>query len=143
MTEGSADYVAEKVINALVPVSADFAGNLEIMSYNLGNHVKNDVTPGNAEEVFRNDYKDVSHADREDEYTLGRMICSFLEESYGESFLRDYIAALQKAGYVLYSDKYFNITDTERDEQTEIFKKVFGEDALKDFGTYYQTHKSE
>lgn len=51
--------------------------------------VKNEITSQNAEDIFRNDYSDMDFADREDKYTYGRMLCTFLEENYGDGFLRD------------------------------------------------------
>lgn len=138
MTEGIADYYAEKAINALADVSPDFAGSVEIMSWNLDDHVKEDVTPENAEAVFRNDYSDLSHTDRGDEYTLGRMIGLFLEERYGKDFMKDYLKASQDAGYKY--PTWYDLEEDDRNKLADEFKKLFGDDVFTDFGEYYQTH---
>ncbi len=142
LTEGCADYVAEKVIDSLAFVSPDFEGSVENMSNNLFYKVEDDVTPENAEEIFRNDYSDLSVANRGDEYTLGRMICSFLSDTYGESFLRDYINACRNAGYS-YEQFWGMLEDEDRNKLADIFKETFGDDVFVNFGKYYQAHKSD
>ena len=112
------------------------------MSYNLSYKVEDDVTPENAEEIFRNDYSDLSVANRGDEYTLGRMICSFLSDTYGESFLRDYINACRNAGYS-YEQFWGMLEDEDRNKLADIFKEIFGDDVFVNFGKYYQAHKSD
>ncbi len=140
LTEGCADYAAEKAIDSLAFVSQDFAGSVEIMSNNLFCSVKDDVTPENAEEIFRNDYSDLSHANRGDEYTLGRMICSFLSDTYGENFLRDYTYACIKAGYS-YEQFWGDLSEADRNKLADVFVKTFGDDVFVNFGKYYQAHK--
>ena len=142
LTEGCADYVAEKVIDSLASVSPDFEGSVENMSYNLFYKVEDDVTPENAEEIFRNDYSDLSVANRGDEYTLGRMICTFLSDTYGESFLRDYINACRNAGYS-YEQFCGMLEDEDRNKLADVFKETFGDDVFVNFGKYYQAHKSD
>ncbi|MBP5330969.1 MAG: hypothetical protein J6Y89_03875 [Lachnospiraceae bacterium] len=140
LTEGCADYVAEKVISSLSSVSSDFEGSVEIMSNNLVYSVKADVTSENAEEIFRNDYSDLSHADRGDEYTLGRMICSFLCDTYGENFLKDYTNACIKAGYS-YERFWGDLNETDLNRLADVFKETFGDDVFVNFGKYYKAHK--
>ena len=140
LTEGCADYVAEQVIDSLASVSQDFEGSVEVMYRNFDYMVEDDVTPENAEEIFRSDYSDLSVADRGDEYTLGRMFCSFLGETYGESFLRDYTDACRNAGYS-YEQFWGMLEDEDRSKLTDVFKENFGDDVFVNFGKYYQTHK--
>ena len=142
LTEGCADYVAEKVIDSLASVSPDFEGSVEVMYRNFDYMVEDDVTPENAEEIFRNDYSDLSVANRGDEYTLGRMICSFLSDTYGESFLRDYINACRNAGYS-YEQFWGMLEDEDRSKLADVFKETFGDDVFVNFGRYYQAHKSD
>ncbi|MBO7336939.1 MAG: hypothetical protein J6U42_08400 [Lachnospiraceae bacterium] len=140
LTEGCADYVMEKVIRALSSVSSDFEGSERHLSDNLFYSVANEITPENAEEVFRNDYSDLSHADRGDEYTLGRMMCSFLEETYGEHFLIDYTNACIAAGYG-YDSFWGDPSEADREVLTGLYKKTFGDDVFVRFGEYYQSHR--
>ena len=142
LTEGCADYVAEKVIDSLASVSQDFEGSVEVMYRNFDYMVEDDVTPENAEEIFRNDYSDLSVANRGDEYTLGRMICCFLSDTYGESFLRDYINACRNAGYS-YEQFCGMLEDEDRNKLADVFKETFGDDVFVNFGKYYQAHKSD
>ena len=142
LTEGCADYVAEKVIDSLASVSPDFEGSVEVMYRNFDYMVEDDVTPENAEEIFRSDYSDLSVADRGDEYTLGRMVCSFLGETYGEYFLRDYINACRNAGYS-YEQFWGMLEDEDRSKLADVFKETFGDDVFVNFGRYYQAHKSD
>ena len=144
LTEGSADYVAERVINSFASVSDDFEGNVEYMSYNLFHHVEENVTSKNAEEIFRKDYRDLSHADRGDEYTLGRMMFTFLSETYGDTCLHDYLLAAAEAGFA-YPESYLSyhgLKDEEVEKLVDVFKQTFGDDVFKNFGTYYQKHKT-
>ena len=110
------------------------------MYRNFDYMVEDDATPEHAEEIFRSDYSDLSVADRGDEYTLGRMFCSFLGETYGESFLRDYINACRNAGYS-YEQFWGMLEDEDRSKLADVFKETFGDDVFVNFGKYYQTHK--
>ncbi|MBR4734236.1 MAG: hypothetical protein IK081_15905 [Lachnospiraceae bacterium] len=140
MTEGSADYYAIKVIKSLANKYSVFSESLNSMFFS--GSVSKNVTPDNAEAVFRNDYKDLTHGDRGDQYTLGRMMCSFLAKNYGETFLKKYVEAAEKAGY-----NYFGLNtrkikdDDDRNKHVEILKQIFGDDVFRRFGTYYQEHK--
>ncbi|MBR4734037.1 MAG: hypothetical protein IK081_14885 [Lachnospiraceae bacterium] len=140
--EGCADYYAWQVINSLADVSPDLQRSREEMNNYFSYQVKDDVTASTAEQIYRNDYQDLSHAARGDEYTLGRMICSFLAETYGDSFMLDYVNAIRDAGYrfedLAFNIELFNLQQSHLDELTDIFKDVFGENVFKDFAAYYQ-----
>ena len=84
LTEGLADYYAEKVLLDLADQSEDFKKSARNMY--LINSVKDTLTPENAEEIFLNDYSDLSQIERQDEYTLGRLYGIFLAKNYGDSF---------------------------------------------------------
>ncbi len=138
--EGCADYYEEKVLTALADKSEDFASSLECLY--LSSQVQDKVTPENAEAIFLNDYRDLSHADRGDEYTLGRMICLFLEETYGKSFMRDYADALTAAGFPMRTGfSFVTMDDAAIQKQAEVFKSLFGDDAFTRFGAWYQDHR--
>ena len=141
MMEGSADYYAGKVLDALEHVSRDFSESKA--HFYVSYAVKNDVTSQNAEEIFRNDYSDVDFADRGDEYTYGRMLCAFLEENYGDGFLQDYLSAMREKGYG-YPEYTYRIPEEEDAENfMSAFKETFGDEIFSGFGEYYQTHKEK
>ena len=135
MTEGGADYYAEKVIKALASKAEDI--NKSYDNLILDEKVKDVISPETAESVFRNDYSDLGQADRGDEYTLGRLISIFLSETYGDSFMKDYLAASEKMGYG-YTVFFGNLQDADREKLTDEFKKLFGNDVFKKFGKWYQ-----
>lgn len=142
MTEGCADYVAEKVIKKLADVTGQYDFVESAARMDLSYHVKNEVTAENAEAVFRNDYSDLSQIERGDEYTLGRMMCLFLEENYGESSLHDYIAAVANAGYA-YPEFLSDPSPNDINKMTDLMKTTFGNDVFTKFGAWYQTHKDQ
>ncbi|MBR4731746.1 MAG: hypothetical protein IK081_03160 [Lachnospiraceae bacterium] len=142
MTEGSADYVAEKVIKKLADVTGQYDFVESAARMDLSYHVKNEVTAENAEAVFRNDYSDLSQMERGDEYTLGRMMCLFLEENYGESSLHDYIAAVANAGYA-YPKFIGDPNQNDINKMADLMKTTFGDDVFTKFGAWYQTHKDQ
>jgi hypothetical protein len=74
-------------------------------------------------------------------YIYGRMLCEVLMENYGESFLRDYLSDLEKAGYA-YPTFHRDPSAAQRDEMTEILKKRFGSDVFKKFAAYYKTQSA-
>ena len=135
LTEGLADYYAEKVILALADRSEDFAKAAQKMYF--VNSVKDPVTPENAEDIFLNDYSDLSHAERADEYTLGRLYGIFLSQTYGDSFLKDFLKVSKKSGYGYYSF-FGDLQEADRVILTNEFKKLFGDDVFQKFGEYYQ-----
>lgn len=137
MTEGSADYFAEKALKKLSSRSNDFAESIN--NYVLFNSVEDEITPQNAEQVFREDYLRLSHANRGDEYTLGRLICKFLEETYGDSFFTDYVKGVNEAGFQMAANGvYYQYSPANAERQAEVFKSVFGDDVFTRFGAWYQ-----
>ena len=134
--EGSADYFAEKVLQSLSDKSADLKESLAHMF--LSDRVSSEITSENAEAVFIDDYTDLSHADRGDQYTLGRQICIFLEQTYGKSFFKDYAAALTAAGYPMASGfPSPTIDEAALQKHAEIMKNLFGDDVFVRFGKWY------
>ena len=134
LTEGLADYYEEKVILALADRSEDFekiAQNLYFSS------VSEPITPENAEEVFLNDYSDLSQIERGDEYALGRLYGIYLAENYGDSFLKDFLAVSKKAGYGHYIF-FGELQEADRAILTQEFKNLFGDDIFTKFGEWYQ-----
>ena len=135
LTEGLADYYEEKVILALADRSEDFAKCARRMYFE--NSVKNLITPENAEEVFLNDYAELTPMERGDEYTLGRLYGIFLAENYGDTFLKDFLAVSKKAGYGYYTF-LGDLQGTDLETLTQEFKKLFGDDVFRKFGAWYQ-----
>lgn len=136
MAEGVADYYGMEVVDSLINVSDEFKKSKDVTYFD--DFVKDQVTEASAEEIFRKDYQDLSHAQRGDEYTLGRLISSFLAETYGDTFLKDYVSALEDAGFA-YEDMVFSIDQDSIDKQTEVFKNLFGDDVFTKFGAYYNS----
>lgn len=122
MTEGTADFYAQQTIQKTG------------IKTNLGEQFYNYDVPINAEtaeELFFNDYADVSHADRGAEYHYGYYFSIYLNETYGPNFLKDVTDALRTAGI---SDQG---TEEDCTKRVEIFKQVFGEDVFTLFGEWY------
>ena len=137
MTEGCADYFAEKALKKLSSRSNDFAESIN--NYVLFSSVEDEITPQNAEQIFREDYLSLSHANRDDEYTLGRLICKFLEETYGDSFFTDYVKGVNEAGFQMAANGvYYQYSPANAERQAEVFKSVFGDDVFTRFGAWYQ-----
>lgn len=137
MTEGCADYFAEKALKKLSSRSNDFAESIN--NYVLFSSVEDEITPQNAEQIFREDYLSLSHANRDDEYTLGRLICKFLEETYGDSFFTDYVKGVNEAGFQMAANGvYYQYSPANAERQAEVFKSVFGDDVFTKFGAWYQ-----
>ena len=137
MTEGCADYFAEKALKKLSSRSNDFAESIN--NYVLFSSVEDEITPQNAEQIFREDYLSLSHANRGDEYTLGRLICKFLEETYGDSFFTDYVKGVNEAGFQMAANGvYYQYSPANAERQAEVFKSVFGDDVFTRFGEWYQ-----
>ena len=135
MTEGCADYVAEVVMERLKDTSKDFAKSYEQMQNNFEHRIKKPLTKDNAEEIFIDDFSELAMVDREEKYILGRMICEYLSESYGEAFLRDYLIGSKNL-----SDRfsYARLTLKQRESYAKKFKYIFGENAFVDFAEWYQ-----
>ncbi len=142
MAEGSADYYALNVINSLTDVSEDFAKNVEFMNscfqyeeMNLYNGHKDDITPENAENFFIQDFYFLPYAERGDEYTFGRLLCSYAAQSYGKYFLRDFFANVNAENM---NADYGYMTEEQKIQYASIMKATFGEDFFTSFGTWYQ-----
>lgn len=142
MTEGSADYFAEKALKNLSDKSTDFAESLSHQMFLTA--VRDNITPQNAEKMFTADYLNLSHAERGDEYTLGRMICIYLAETYGDSFFKDYAKAVSEEGFPMEangSGLWFNYSEANAIRQAEVFKSLFGDDVFTKFGEWYQKQR--
>ena len=136
MKEGCADYYAKLVVNGMN--YEGFAGSKEYVNFNMPSQLKDTITTKSAEKLFRSDYKDRPVFEETERYIYGRMLCEVLMANYGESFLRDYLSDLEKAGYA-YPTFCGDPSAAQRDEMTEILKKRFGSDVFKKFAAYYKT----
>ncbi|MBR4733625.1 MAG: hypothetical protein IK081_12745 [Lachnospiraceae bacterium] len=136
MKEGCADFYAKLVVNDMNYKS--FAGSKEYVNYNMSSQLKDKITTKSAEKLFRDDYKGRPGDDEMEPYIYGRMLCEVLMANYGESFLRDYLSDLEKAGYA-YPTFRGDPSAAQRDEMTEILKNRFGSDVFKKFAAYYKS----
>ncbi|MCR5465785.1 MAG: hypothetical protein K6F11_02940 [Lachnospiraceae bacterium] len=140
MSEGSGDYFAEKVLKMLSDQSTDFAESVNSSLY--FNTIQDKLTPQNAEQIFIDDYSDLYQANSADKYTLGRLICIYLAETYGDSFFRDYAKAVTEAGFPMATDEVPSGSHIEKTtRQAEVLKSLFGNDFFIKFGKWYQTRK--
>lgn len=81
----------------------------------------------NAEELFLSDFADDPH--RVKEYQYGFYLMTYLSETYGETFYKDYMDALLEV-----TNSRFYL---EEGEEAEALKQAFGEDVFVKFGDYY------
>ena len=132
MTEGIADYMARTVIDALAPDYPSIAICKE-NAYLYDNPIPEKVNSKNAEAVFINDYHDIDHADRGAEYTCGRYLCQFLDETYGDDFYSRYNdqITLDGIGYA-----YGNYDEEITTAYANALKETFGEDVFENFGDW-------
>lgn len=124
LVEGSADYYAETVLDEM---------GVDYDSYHSWYYDK-PINASTAEELFRNDFSDVSHADRGAEYEYGYWLSKFLAQKYGDNFLVDFYNAIHESemgDYSFYGD------DNDREIRTQVMKDVFGESVFNDFGKWY------
>ena len=135
MTEGSADYYSEETIRSLIPLSESFAKTADHFEFVY--HVDQKVTEKNAESLFYNDFED--HYDQT--YAFGHLLCAYLNETYGASFMRDYITALQNIGYEFGQDGYWEWPQDPDKKRADEFKKLFGDDIFTNYAPYYNAHK--
>ncbi|MBR4734232.1 MAG: hypothetical protein IK081_15885 [Lachnospiraceae bacterium] len=132
MTEGSADYFAEETIRSLAQTSESFSKAVDHFEFDY--HVDQNVTAQNAETLFYHDFED----QYDQSYAYGHLLCSFLAETYGNSFMHDYIAALQKIGYYYGGAGYAEWPRDPDKKRADEFKKLFGEKVFTDFAAYYE-----
>ena len=135
MTEGSADYFAEETIRSLVPVSESFAKTADHFDFSY--HVDYPVTEQNAEKLFYNEFDDLY----DQTYAYGHLLCAFLAETYGDSFMHDYIFAVQNLGYTYGEEAYGEWPRDPNKRRADEFKKLFGDNVFVDYAAYYNTHK--
>ena len=142
VAEGTADHYAGIVMNQLADRSEDFTESCEhmnfqfdLLEYALFNDYGSLITAENSENVFVNDFSDLSHAQRGAEYCFGRLLFDYVAEHYGKNFLSDFLAAVNAAGI---NNGYGNMTEEQMLQYTELFKSVVGDDIFTSFGTWYQ-----
>ena len=133
MTEGSANYFGMETLKELAQYDEEMARNIET-TY-LDDEVGVEVTSKNAEEIFLDDFKTLDTANRGAEYAYGRYICEYLAETYGDSFMHDYLKAVKDSGF---KGSYGYYTDKERQKLTDVFKKVFGKKVFQKFGKWFE-----
>lgn len=137
ITEGVAEYSSEAVITTLAeyyPSITEVAANRSPYDY----PVPEAVNAGNAEQIFLNDYIQLSHAERGPQYNYGRRLCEFLSEQYGKDFFKKYCAEVKARGLDF---DYGHSDETIRKLYTEAFKSVFGDDVFTKFGNWCVKNK--
>ncbi|MBO4668969.1 MAG: InlB B-repeat-containing protein [Lachnospiraceae bacterium] len=139
ISEGSADYYAERVSRALKDRSEDFQKSYEnFEKVQKSTKIAKKITPQTAEDIFLVDFEDVDHANRGDEYTFGRMFFEFVTERYGDSFLKDFLAgAKERRLRSMSSDP----PARETGRHAQLVKDLAGEDVFTEFGKWYQSGK--
>ena len=85
------------------------------------------------EEIFIEDYHDLSGGDRGAEYVYGRYLCQFLEEEYGDDFYRQMNDKI-KSKQLEYSS--YNYDEAVATKYAEALKDVFGDDVFTKFGKW-------
>lgn len=123
MSEGIAEYYCRKAIDAL-----EINTQVSELFYNY----KTPINSNTAEELFLNDFQEVSFGDRGAEYYYGYWFSKFLAETYGDSFLIDVKNEIQNKGISS------GITIADREKRVEAFKKTFGDDVFSKFGEWYE-----
>lgn len=130
MTEGSAEFYAEcAIVETGLGTADDFYHGFYYMT---------DLNAKTAEDLFRNDFDDVNHANRGAEYSMGYYLSKYLCETFGDEFLTNlndavFASSIKESGG--YGD------DADREERTRVFKKTFGDDVFTNFGTWYGKNK--
>ncbi len=98
------------------------------------------VTPENAEDLFRNDYHDLAYMERGAEYDYGMFFCEFLQEKFGDDFFIRIKDALLKCTF---EEEYQENTENNRNCRTEAIKEEFGDDVFVKFGEWFQNRKNQ
>ncbi len=127
--EGIATYQAVQVANQMKDEYAigymDCRGGQGTIADNLNGNT--------AEALYLNDYQD-DHT-RVKEYQYGSYLMTYLADTYGDGFYKDYITELRNTAR--------NIMDITIDEEAAALKGAFGDDVFVKFGEYYVTNKSQ
>ncbi len=132
MTEGIADYMSREIVDALADEYPSIAEAKE-NTYLYDNSIPEKVNGKNAERIFIADYNEIDHAQRGAEYTFGRYLCQYLDETYGDNFYSDYNAEIKKDN-IIYS--YGNYDEEIITKYADALKEVFGEDVFSNFGSW-------
>lgn len=131
MTEGSADYFADVVMNTMQEKYGEkfcFRDNTYMWE------IEQNIDETNAEAVFLEDFVHEENPSASYEYTYGRLICIFLEEKIGKDFLTKYKDALSK--YEV-KGEYGYFTESDQKAFSDAFKDAYGDTVFDDFGKWY------
>jgi len=137
MLEGSASYIGGQVVHDLSDINMDFwasAAAKDRSDLGGGKKATFEVSTDNMENVFVTDCKAYSES-RDDCYIIGRYLCQFLEQTYGNSYLHDFIVVLNGEGFDM---NHIGSTNVERELYVECFETLFGDDVFADFAVWYQ-----
>ena len=132
MTEGIADYMAREVMDALAPDYPSIAVCKENY-YAYDNPIPEKVNAENAEAVFIRDYNEIDHANRGAEYTNGRYLCQFLDETYGDDFYSKYNDQINADGIEYEYNGYDEALWT---KYADALKHAFGDDVFTKYGDW-------
>ena len=130
VTEGAAELISGEAIKELAGLSEDYAKSLEIYQNSL-KEPSSEITGESAEAIFFTDCNE----DLYEPYRFGRKLCEYLDESFGESFLKDYVLSVKSSGL---NAMYKRFTEEDHVAFTALFKETFGDDVFVRFGEWYQ-----
>lgn len=125
--EGSADYYAERVIDEIGTIPA-------YEKYHYYDY-KTPLNSNTAEEIFKNDFSDLSHAERGMEYEVGFWFTKFLVEAYGDGAFLEVYNALNESNITLSDGEYGDASD--REIRVSVMKNLYGADIYEKFGAWY------
>lgn len=119
----------------------DYGLTMEDLINNYVERVKriNPITPENAEYYFINDYATAETFDNgtQPQYAVGRLLCTYLNDTYGENFLTNILDATNEIGFSkLYIRQNPNMSELRK--YAEMFKNLFGENVFSEFGAWFQ-----
>ena len=135
LTEGSGNYISCVVTGELSGLSEDFLKSYEFARRDIS-HVEDEITPENAELVFSCDGRCLGINEGFIEcYHFGRDLCEYLDETFGNQFLRDYTYNVMDAGI---NARFGLFTEEDYVAFTALFKETFGDDVFVRFGEWYQ-----
>ena len=134
LTEGIATYMQSYIPNVLLTKGYKSVVEEEFDDYPISVV----VTADNAEEVFTEDFCELTTAQRGSEYTLGRWIFEYLFQNFGDSALCDYMDELHAMNIEPEYDENWNLSVSTRQQYTVAMKSVFGNDFFDKFGAWYE-----
>lgn len=135
LCEGSASYYSYKAIKELARKSEDMQKSLEdLMNEDVTMSEK--VTASNAERIFLSDFADLDTEDRGEEYTFGKYLWKYLDETFGTEKTAQVFERFKELEQQNGLEGY--VTDNPIvAEYGKALKEHFGEDVFEKFGARF------